>query len=100
MRFIITIVAVLMILGLAAFGVVSAQKMSAAPSQATASDSPAALASQGRAPTGRAGDPDDPRGRTEPPPQGRRSPHRRPPLFRPATNPAVWAWRALSKSTR
>ena len=46
MRFIITIVAVLMILGLAAFGVVSAQKMSAAPSQATASDSPAALASQ------------------------------------------------------
>jgi peptidoglycan/xylan/chitin deacetylase (PgdA/CDA1 family) len=46
MRFIITIVAVLMILGLAAFGVVSAQKMSAAPSQATASDSPAAPASQ------------------------------------------------------
>jgi hypothetical protein len=33
MRFIITIVAVLMILGLAAFGVVSAQKISAAPSQ-------------------------------------------------------------------
>src|SRR4029077_7069782 len=46
MRFIITIVAVLMVLGLAAFGVVSAQKMSAAPSQATASDSPAAPASQ------------------------------------------------------
>ena len=46
MRFIITIVAVLMILGLAAFGVVSAQKMSAAPSQATASGSPAAPASQ------------------------------------------------------
>ena len=46
MRFIITIVAVLMILGLAAFGVVSAQKMSAAPSQATASDSPAAPAPQ------------------------------------------------------
>ena len=46
MRFVITIVAVLMILGLAAFGVVSAQKMSAAPSQATASDSPAAPASQ------------------------------------------------------
>jgi peptidoglycan/xylan/chitin deacetylase (PgdA/CDA1 family) len=46
MRFIITVVAVLMILGLAAFGVVSAQKMSAAPSQATASDSPAAAAPQ------------------------------------------------------
>ena len=46
MRFVITIVAVLMILGLAAFGVVSAQKMSAVPSQATASDSPAASASQ------------------------------------------------------
>ena len=46
MRFIITIVAVLMVLGLAAFGVVSAQKMSAAPSQVTASDSPAAPASQ------------------------------------------------------
>ena len=46
MRFVITIVAVLMILGLAAFGVVSAQKMSAAPSQATASDSPVASVSQ------------------------------------------------------
>ena len=46
MRFVITIVAVLMILGLAAFGVVSAQKMSAAPSQATASDSSVASASQ------------------------------------------------------
>jgi hypothetical protein len=45
MRFIITTVAVLMILGLAAFGVVSAQKMSAAPSQATASDSPVASVS-------------------------------------------------------
>src|SRR6476646_7282685 len=46
MRFVITIVAVLMILGLAAFGVVSAQKMSAAPSQATASDSSVASVSQ------------------------------------------------------
>jgi peptidoglycan/xylan/chitin deacetylase (PgdA/CDA1 family) len=46
MRFVISIVAVLMILGLAAFGVVSAQKMSAAPSQATASDSPVASVSQ------------------------------------------------------
>jgi peptidoglycan/xylan/chitin deacetylase (PgdA/CDA1 family) len=46
MRFVISIVAALMILGLAAFGVVSAQKMSSAPSQATASDSAAASASQ------------------------------------------------------
>ena len=44
MRFVIRIVAALMILGLATFGVVSAQKMSAAPSQATASDSASALA--------------------------------------------------------
>src|ERR1700722_5972234 len=42
MRFVISIVAALMILGLAAFGVVSAQKMSTEPSQATASDSAAA----------------------------------------------------------
>ena len=46
MRFVISIIAALMVLGLAAFGVVSAQKMSAAPSQATSSDSPAAPASQ------------------------------------------------------
>jgi peptidoglycan/xylan/chitin deacetylase (PgdA/CDA1 family) len=46
MRFAISIVAALMILGLAAFGVVSAQKMSATPSQATASDSAAAPAPQ------------------------------------------------------
>ena len=46
MRFAISIVAALMILGLAAFGVVSAQKMSTAPSQATASDSAAAPALQ------------------------------------------------------
>jgi len=46
MRFVISIVAALMILGLAAFGVVSAQKMSTAPSQATASDSAAAPALQ------------------------------------------------------
>jgi peptidoglycan/xylan/chitin deacetylase (PgdA/CDA1 family) len=45
MRFAISIIAALMILGLAAFGVVSAQKMSAAQSQATASDSSAAPAS-------------------------------------------------------
>ena len=44
MRFVISIVAALMILGLAAFGVVSAQKMSA--SQAPASNSSAAPASQ------------------------------------------------------
>jgi peptidoglycan/xylan/chitin deacetylase (PgdA/CDA1 family) len=44
MRFVISIVAALMILGLAAFGVVSAQKMSATP--ATASDSTAAPAPQ------------------------------------------------------
>ena len=36
MRFVISIVAALMVLGLAAFGVVSAQKMSATPSPATA----------------------------------------------------------------
>jgi peptidoglycan/xylan/chitin deacetylase (PgdA/CDA1 family) len=42
MRFVISIVAALMILGLAAFGVISAQKMLAAPSSATASDSPPA----------------------------------------------------------
>ncbi len=47
MRFVISIVAALMILGLAAFGVVSAQKMAAAPSPATASDSPAVAATQG-----------------------------------------------------
>jgi peptidoglycan/xylan/chitin deacetylase (PgdA/CDA1 family) len=46
MRFVITIVAVLMILGLAAFGVVSAQKMSAVPSQPSASDSSVASVSQ------------------------------------------------------
>ena len=46
MRFAISIVAALMILGLAALGVVSAQKMSTAPSQATASDSAAAPAPQ------------------------------------------------------
>jgi peptidoglycan/xylan/chitin deacetylase (PgdA/CDA1 family) len=46
MRFVISIVAALMILGLAAFGVVSAQKMSTSPSQATASDSPAVPAPQ------------------------------------------------------
>jgi len=46
MRFIVSIVAALMILGLAAFGIVSAQKMSAAPSSATASDLPATPASQ------------------------------------------------------
>ena len=46
MRFVISIVAALMILGLAAFGVVSAQKMSTAPSQATASNSAAAPAPQ------------------------------------------------------
>src|SRR6516165_5308589 len=44
MRFAISIVAALMILGLAAFGIVSAQKMSTAPSQT--SDSSAAPASQ------------------------------------------------------
>ena len=36
MRFVISIIAALMVLGLAAFGIVSAQKMSTAPSQATA----------------------------------------------------------------
>jgi hypothetical protein len=42
MRFVISIVAALMILGLAAFGIVSAQKMSTTSSQATAaSDSTA-----------------------------------------------------------
>ena len=49
MRFVISIAAALMILGLGAFGIVSAQKqkMSTAPSQATAaSDSPAAPAPQ------------------------------------------------------
>ena len=46
MRFVISIVAALMILGLAVFGVVSAQKMSSAPSQATASNSAAASAPQ------------------------------------------------------
>jgi peptidoglycan/xylan/chitin deacetylase (PgdA/CDA1 family) len=46
MRLAISIVAALMILGLAAFGIVSAQKMSTAPSQTTNSDSSAAPASQ------------------------------------------------------
>ena len=46
MRFVISIVAVLMILGLAAFGVVSAQKMATAPSRATASNSATAPAPQ------------------------------------------------------
>ena len=36
MRFVISVVAALMSVGLAAFGIVSAQKMSAAPSSATA----------------------------------------------------------------
>ena len=54
MRFAISIVAALMILGLAAFGVVSAQRMSTAPSQATAaSDSPAAPAPQAAPATAR-----------------------------------------------
>jgi peptidoglycan/xylan/chitin deacetylase (PgdA/CDA1 family) len=44
MRFIVIIVSVLMVLGLAAYGLVSAQKTSTAPSQATASDSAAAPA--------------------------------------------------------
>jgi peptidoglycan/xylan/chitin deacetylase (PgdA/CDA1 family) len=44
MRFIVTIVSVSMVLGLAAYGLVSAQKTSMAPSQATASDSVAAPA--------------------------------------------------------
>jgi peptidoglycan/xylan/chitin deacetylase (PgdA/CDA1 family) len=47
MRFVISIVAALMVLGLAAFGVVSAQKMSATSSQATAAaDSTASPAPQ------------------------------------------------------
>jgi peptidoglycan/xylan/chitin deacetylase (PgdA/CDA1 family) len=46
MRFVVSIVAALMILGLAAFGIVSTQKMSTARSQATASESPATPASQ------------------------------------------------------
>jgi peptidoglycan/xylan/chitin deacetylase (PgdA/CDA1 family) len=53
MRFAISIVAVLMILGLAAFGIVSAQKMSASRSLAAASDTPArqaAPAATGRHP--------------------------------------------------
>ena len=46
MRLVISIIAALMILGLAAFGIVSAQKMSTSRSQATASDSPATPAPQ------------------------------------------------------
>jgi peptidoglycan/xylan/chitin deacetylase (PgdA/CDA1 family) len=46
MRFVISIVAALVILGLAAFGVVSAQKMAAAPTQAVVSDSAPASAPQ------------------------------------------------------
>src|SRR6516225_6544211 len=46
MRFVISIVVALIIMGLAAFGIVSVQKMSTARSQATASDSPATLAPQ------------------------------------------------------
>jgi len=46
MRFVISIVVTLMIMGLAAFGIVSVQKMSTARSQATASDSPATPAPQ------------------------------------------------------
>jgi hypothetical protein len=48
-RFAISIVAAFMILGLAAFGVVSAQKMSASPSQTTAAESAAAAAQQAAA---------------------------------------------------
>ena len=47
MRFVISIVAALMIMGLAAFGIVSVQKMSTARSRATASNSPAMPAPQG-----------------------------------------------------
>ena len=50
MRFVISIVAALMIMGLAAFGIVSVQKMSTAGSQATASDSPATPAPQAAPP--------------------------------------------------
>jgi peptidoglycan/xylan/chitin deacetylase (PgdA/CDA1 family) len=46
MRFTVSIVATLMIVGLAAFGVVSAQKMSVAPSSAIASDPRATQGSQ------------------------------------------------------
>ena len=46
MRFVISTVAALMILGLAAFGVVSAQRMSTASSQVSGSDSRAAPAPQ------------------------------------------------------
>ena len=46
MRFVISIAVTLMIMGLAAFGIVSVQKMSTARSQATASDSPATPAPQ------------------------------------------------------
>jgi peptidoglycan/xylan/chitin deacetylase (PgdA/CDA1 family) len=46
MRFVISIVAALMIMGLAAFGIVSVQKMFTVRSQATASDSPATPAPQ------------------------------------------------------
>jgi peptidoglycan/xylan/chitin deacetylase (PgdA/CDA1 family) len=46
MRLVISVIAALMILGLAAFGIISAQKMSTSRSQATASDSPAAPALQ------------------------------------------------------
>ena len=49
MRFAISIVAALMILGLAALGIVSAQKMSASPSQTTAADSAAAATPQAAA---------------------------------------------------
>jgi peptidoglycan/xylan/chitin deacetylase (PgdA/CDA1 family) len=48
-RFAISIVAALMILGLAALGIVSAQKMSASPSQTTAADSAAAATPQAAA---------------------------------------------------
>jgi len=46
MRFVISIVAALMIMGLTAFGIVSVQKMSTARSQSTASDSPVTPAPQ------------------------------------------------------
>jgi hypothetical protein len=48
-RFAISIVAALMILGLAALGIVSAQKMSASPSQTIAADSAAAATPQAAA---------------------------------------------------
>ena len=95
MRFVISIVAALMILGLAAFGIVSAQKMSTTSSQATAASDSTAASSGAAAPHGviqsipsakSLKPPANPLRR--PPPRRCRWPRRRPRRHRAAANAA------------